>query len=268
MDIINVSCTHNYNQNKMSNIFKSNSRFSALVEDKKVSDKKVSDKKVSKENEKEKETAKVENKEERFNAFKSDKPFERRGSQFRPYDERERERHRLEREAEIKAQKEFEEREKERLKQESLSTNNFPELTIANKKENNVDKKLNFLDTLKKEEEVKKNDEDPDLVDLKPGWLLMKKDRETGNTVMKYGPGTTFYKQPKKTEHEIGLDILNALIELHERRTNEYIDLYGYETWEKMFKFPDWREREAYLEEMEELENMSDEDEDEDENEV
>ena len=247
MVIINVSCKNNYNQNKM-NIFKSNSRFSALVEDKQVF--------------KEKETIKVENKGERLNAFKSDKPFDRRASQFRPYDERERERRRSEREADIKAQKEFEEREKERLKQESLSIDNFPVLSYLNKQETNKEKQTNYLDKLKKEEEIKIDNKEPDLVDLKPGWLLLKKEPQTGNTVMKYGPGTTLYEQHTKTDHEKGLDILNALVKLHERRTNEYIDLYGYEIWEKMFMFPDWMEREIYLEYMEELANMSDEDED------
>lgn len=259
MDIINISCINKYNQTIMSNVFKSNSRFSALVEEKPFIKKTLN-------KEKENEPTKVENKEERFNLFKSERIFEKRESKFRPYHERQRETYRLEREAEIKAQKELEEKEKERLEAEALNINNFPDLTIANKKENNVDNQLNFLDTLKKEEEVKKIVvQDPDLVNLNPGWLLIKKDKQSGNIVMKYGPGTTFYKQPKKTVHELGLDILNGLVNLHERRTNEHIELNGYEMWEKMFKSPDWSEREAYLEDMEELANMSDEDYDDDE---
>ena len=51
------------------------------------------------------------------------------------------------------------------------------------------------------------------------------------------------------------------------KRTQEYIENYGYDEWERMFKFPDWREREAYLEEMEEMENQTDESEYEDEDE-
>jgi len=259
MDIISISCINKYNQTTMSNIFKSNSRFSALVEEKPV---------IKKMPNKEKEPTKVETKEEHFNSFKSDGPFEKRESKFRSYDERHREKYRLERESKLKVQKELEEKEKERLEIEALNINNFHDLIIANTKEHNVNNQLNFIDTLKKEEKVKKTVvQDPDLVDLNPGWLLIKKDKQTGNTVMKYGSGTIFYKQPKKTDHEIGLDILNELVDLHERRTNEHIELNGYETWEKMFKFPDWREYETYLEEMEELANMSDEDEDEDEDE-
>ena len=244
----------------MSNIFKSNSRFSALVEENPVIKKTL-----NKEKQKQKEPTKVENKEEHFNSFKSDKPFEKRENKFRFYDERQREQYRLERETQVKAQKELEEKEKERLKQESLNINNFPELIITNKKENNKENQMNFLDTLKKEEKVTKHVvQDLDLVNLKPGWLIIKKDKQTGNTVMKYGPETRFYKKPKKTEHEIGLDIVNALVELHEKKTNEYIELYGYEKWEEMFKFHDWREREAYLEAMEEVENISDDDEEDD----
>jgi hypothetical protein len=58
----------------------------------------------------------------------------------------------------------------------------------------------------------------------------------------------------EEDEEEISINVLNALVELHERRTQEYIEFNGYDTWEKMFKFPGWREREA------ELEDDSDED--------
>ena len=51
---------------------------------------------------------------------------------------------------------------------------------------------------------------------------------------------------------------MNKLVNLHEKRTKEYIELYGYDTWEKMFKFPNWEEEENYFDD--------DEDEDEDVN--
>ena len=66
------------------------------------------------------------------------------------------------------------------------------------------------------------------------------------------------YKPQQKTECEIGLDTLNALAKLHEKKTNEYIELYGYDEWESTFKFPAWREREAYLEVMEEPQDETD----------
>jgi len=91
-------------------------------------------------------------------------------------------------------------------------------------------------------------------VNLKSGWTLLKRDPITGRTIIKSHPGEPELVEPEKNEQKIGRDILKALVNLHEKRTNEYIDTYGYHVWEKMFKRPRWRE--------EELENMSDSDED------
>jgi hypothetical protein len=71
--------------------------------------------------------------------------------------------------------------------------------------------------------------------------------------------------EKEKTEKEIAIDVLNVLVDIHEKRTREYIEKYGYDEWEGMFKFPDWREREAYLEQMENETNDSEYDEYEDE---
>lgn len=244
----------------MSNIFKKNSRFSALVED-------ISEQKNNKEQKRTTE-ANVENKEERFNSFKLERPL-RTESNFRGFNEKGRERYRLEREAEMKAYKELVEREKERIKQESLKIENFPNLVASSKKENNEDKtKISYMEKLKKEEKEEKeikNNIDKDLENLKPGWVLLKSDNLTKRTIIKQYHETNIVEEKENSEKEIALNILNALVKLHERRTEEYIENYGYEEWEKMFKFSDWREREAYLEEMEEMENESYESEYEDE---
>lgn len=247
----------------MSNIFKSNSRFSALVHD--IPQQKNEYKK-DKQPKKELESS-VENKEEKFNSFKSERPL--RESSFRPFDDRQREHYRLQREAEIKAKKELEEREKERIKEESLKFENFPDLIMSAPKNASLEKsKINYIETLKKEEIVEKYI-DPDLEKLKPGWILLKTDPITRRTITKNHPETSIEeKAVEKSENEIAIDVLNALVELHQKRTDDYIENYGYEEWEQMFKFPDWREREVYLEGMEEMENVSEsEDEDEDEEE-
>ena len=51
-------------------------------------------------------------------------------------------------------------------------------------------------------------------------------------------------------------------MKLHEKRTNDYINEYGYDTWEKMFKRPNWREEE--LEDLSDSESEDDDDEDSD----
>lgn len=226
----------------MSHIFKPNSRFSSLLEDNKDFKKQ----KEKKSNEKDK---------EQFNSIKSS---ERKESRFK------------EKEVGINRQNNFEkkENEKKKINLEPLNMDDFPELVSSVKKNDNKEQTITYMDALKKEEEIKNIIDDPDLVNLEPGWLLIKKDRQTGNTIMKYGPGTVFYEeqQPKKTENELLLDAVDTLIELHEQRTNEYIELNGYDVWEKMFKYPNWQEREAYLyEEEEESEDSFDEDDEYDE---
>jgi hypothetical protein len=201
----------------MSNIFKSNSRFSVLVDD------------IPPQNNNFKKDK--EEKNERFNSFKSE-----RESPFINY-------------------REQEQREKERIKQESLKIENFPDLLVVSNKKEFMEhiKKVSYIEKLQKEDDIKKYI-DTDLENLKPGWVLLKSDPLTRRTIIKHHPEINIKekKQKKeKTEKEIAMDVLNVLVDIHEKRTREYIDNFGYDEWEGMFKFPDWREREAYLEQME-----------------
>ena len=231
----------------MSNIFKSNSRFSSLIDD------------ISKQKNSSKNDEKVKS-EYHSNSFKTENPpiSETRHNGFRDRDgfrDRGRERYRLQIEEEIKAKKEFEERENERIKLESLKIENFPDLVSISKKEENKDNMtMNYMEKLNKEE-IKNND----LEILKPGWVLLKRDVVTGRTITISHPKTNVEENNEEN------NVVNLLVKLHEKRTNEYIDNYGYDEWERMFKFPDWRERETYLEEMEEFEEIEEfEDEDND----
>jgi len=234
----------------MSNVFKTNSRFAALVDD-------IPAKKDKKDNKKPINETKNEEKEEKFNSFKSDNnSFKDNGFRERRYnrynDEYEIHRFRREREAEEKARKE----EEETRKQKALTPDNFPDL-VSNKKETTaILQDQNYLEKLKKVDVKDENkDIDPDLKNLKPGWILIKKDKITNKIIMKGNvPVPNTPEILEEDEEEISINVLNALVELHERRTQEYIEINGYDTWEKMFKFPDWREREA------ELEDDSDED--------
>lgn len=212
----------------MSNIFKSNSRFSALVDD------------IPPQNNNSKKDK--EEKNERFNSFKSE-----RESPFINYREKE-------------------QREKEKIKQESLKIENFPDLiVVSNKKEFIQDnKKISYIEKLQKEDDIK-NYIDTDLENLKPGWILLKSDPLTRRTIIKHHPEINIIekkeKEKEKTEKELAMDVLNVLVDIHEKRTREYIEKFGYDEWEGMFKFPDWREREAYLEQMENETNDSEYDE-------
>ena len=214
----------------MSNIFKSNSRFSVLVDD------------IPPQNNNSKKDK--EEKNVRFNSFKS------------------------ERESPFINNREQEQREKERIKQESLKIENFPDLlVVSNKKEFMEDiKKVSYIEKLQKEDDIK-NYIDTDLENLKPGWILLKSDPLTRRTIIKHHPEINIIEktEKEKTEKEIAINVLNVLVDIHEKRTREYIEKFGYDEWERMFKFPDWREREAYLEQMENETNDSEYDEYEDE---
>lgn len=220
----------------MSIMLKSNSRFSSLIDD-------IPDKKNKKEN------ISSENRDNKLNSFKSEKINET--SCFRPYDDKQRERHRQERESQIKSQREFQEKEKDRKKMESLSMKNFPDLLGNIKTQDIINEKLeinSYIEKLMKEEVVVEKNIDQDLVNLKPGWILLKNDKITGTTIRKLHPETEYKKEEEKYEKDIDIEIVNTLVELHERRTNEFIELNGYDAWEKMFKFPNWQEEENYSE--------------------
>jgi hypothetical protein len=234
----------------MSNSFKSNSRFASLVED-------IPPLKNEKEQKRDKEE-KIDNS---TNSFVKQNDQERKFSPFRPLDESEKERRRLKRETEIREQKEFQEKEKDRIKRESLTinTNNFPELVADFKEDNIINDSKSYIAKLTQQNSVI-DKIDQDLVDLKPGWVLLKKNSLTGKTVVKKHPEKNVIKEEEVKYSETNVeeeqkydekDIFDSLIELHEKRRQEYIDNYGYEEWERKFKFPNWLEEEAYLERME-----------------
>lgn len=188
--------------------------------------------------------------ERKVNVFKDD------GNVYNNYKENRRNRYPNENErqqiieqyaAEEKARKEFEKQEKERIKMDSLKIENFPELVII-KKENELLQKKSYLEKLNKDDETIDKQVDPDLENLKPGWVLIKKDKANGKNIMKGGVQVNKEVMLFKEKENNKTSILNELAELHERRTQEFIELNGYETWEKMFKFPNWMEKESELE--------------------
>ena len=123
--------------------------------------------------------------------------------------------------------------------QNDLDINNFPDLICkSNNNQHEISTHINFVDKVKttKINDIKKNE----LSDLPPGWILIKKDPITFKTVFLCNE-TTCAKNQKQDQID-----LSPLIKLHEKRTNDYIDLYGYDTWEKMFKSPNWIEEQEY----------------------
>ena len=131
----------------------------------------------------------------------------------------------------------------EQLKREKelkITTETFPELGNKKQNTNKPEKTVNFLDKLKtKKKEAEKIVENIDLdyENLKPGWVLLKRDPKTGEKIEKIKPSI----EPVKRENDFHeIDVLNALVKLHEKRKNEYIQLWGYDEWERMYICPNY----------------------------
>jgi len=158
----------------------------------------------------------------------------------------------------------------------SMNIKNFPELISINEKKSSSDNKMNFANIIKNIEivcDVKKDEEnlneentDEEYKNLKPGWTLLKRDKITGKTIIKHKPTDREIEEEKlrreKTDNEIAYDIAKRLAELYEKRTDEYIELWGYDEWERLFRFPNYdyeyfdKLDEKYAQEMDEAEKL------------
>ena len=193
----------------MSNTFKTNSRFSSLIE----------------ENEKDKKPILLKNENRRQN-----------NDQARRY-----------REIEEKTFKGLGEKEKKTAP--LISINDFPELISINNKKTSSNQ-INFLNLIKKAETKCKEEKIINEIkldkNLKPESILLKKD-----LIPPYR---------KEEIKEVAYEVFKKLEELYEKRTNKYIELWGYDEWERMFMFSNYdynyfnKLDKKYAEEMEEME--------------
>jgi hypothetical protein len=46
-------------------------------------------------------------------------------------------------------------------------------------------------------------------------------------------------KKQKQTQ-DLANNVFYSLVNLHEKRTNDYINMWGYDEWERMFRFPNY----------------------------
>jgi len=206
----------------MNNLFKSNSRFSALADEANNNIKKDNNKKN---NDKQKDN-KVDN------HFKQEKES---NSRFKC------------------AFENVEFKEKERERERERPRNQFqkqivPEVIIKveEKPVINVD---DFAISLTKSNKAIKEDKKPTLSFAEKAA----RNCNIGETIKftapekpKPKPLTDEEMQNKIKEQQMAYDVLNGLCDLYERRTAMYIERYGYDAWERTFKFAGWEEEEAY----------------------
>ena len=142
---------------------------------------------------------------------------------------------------------------KEQAAKLELSEDNFPTLAAvapSTAAQANYGSFSQCVKTVIKTESPELPAVDPDLLNLEPGWLLLKHDRKTHTTLWK--SNEIFNSEPiEKTPDELAWDALDELIALHEKRTNDFIDTWGYEEWDRTFRFPNYDYE--YFEKLDEL---------------
>jgi len=139
--------------------------------------------------------------------------------------------------------KELEKIKKEKEREEALKETNFPDLiqfkpktevkTETNQKSNQQQKPepiINFL------EKVKNNitkDERPEAKNIiKPGWVCMEKATNSNQIIYTYGQQTYFPREKQS------IDVLNALVKLHEKQVIQYDSLWGEGAYNEQYKSP------------------------------
>ena len=199
----------------MNNIFKDNSRFVSLVEAKPVKINKVLDN--------------DDRIEKLGNSFKNSNQNKEYSSFNKSY--REKMMEKIEKEEIIRKVEEEKKIAEER--RVALAKESFPEL--VNSKSTVVENTINFLEKLKKSVKIDKEVKDV----VKPGWTELTLDKNSNNTIM--------VSNIKKEEHvyvktaeDLAYDVIEHLVYLHEKRTQEYIDNWGEDEWTNMFTFPNY----------------------------
>ena len=130
----------------------------------------------------------------------------------------------------------------------------FPELSKPVKTNLNNVKSKSFASLLEKEEikeEIKKDEEEE--IKIPPGWSYYKYtkikngmcgDKFSKMTIQIQKPFTEKKHEIKKPTPKIELneeeEIIEALSILHEKRTNEYKELWGEDEWERTFVSPNY----------------------------
>jgi hypothetical protein len=163
----------------------------------------------------------------------------------------------------IKAQEE-----RKRLEEEetriALSIENFPSLCSV---KHVLDNKMSFISKIGDknviEEKVDYKKEEK-IISIGTGWTEIKLNKETNKISMKLNVKKNI-DEPEQLD--LNYKVFNHLVYLHEKRTNEYIEKWGYDEWVHTFKFQNYdyhyfdKLDEMYEETLEDYEDNSEEEE-------
>jgi hypothetical protein len=131
-----------------------------------------------------------------------------------------------------------------------LNVSNFPELSSyvnINDNINDIEQSTctTFLDKLKFQEEKNDKPQIDDTIlsekyyrDLEPGWTYILSDIKTREKIIRYKP--SYDNVFEHNEQAINNKVLNGLVNLHNKKTQEYIEKWGYDEWEHMHRFTNY----------------------------
>ena len=111
-----------------------------------------------------------------------------------------------------------------------LSDSNFPELCTTSVAKKGQQNGVTFLEKLNSTQtDANAKDE----IYIEPGCVVISLDAKTRRPIFVYGESTL--NNETEDTYVDPYDVLDSLVALHERRTNDYIDLWGYDEYEKEF---------------------------------
>jgi hypothetical protein len=147
-----------------------------------------------------------------------------------------------------------------------LSIDNFPELQLSNNKVETLKKPCSFAEKLKQKEKEKENVETNEKSLEKPfisfseklkqvdvvletkvneipyGWAVIKRDKITNKSTIEYNK--EYENDLKKAENlekkQWPVKVLGALVDLYERERDTYINKWGYDAYEEKYLDPDY----------------------------
>lgn len=134
---------------------------------------------------------------------------------------------------------------KEIIIAKALDIENFPELVSVEKKVTSV-QSYTFLEKTKPKQIVVVENTKEEKIPY--GWVKITRDLITNRMVLKYNANYETVEKKKKDEKEerkriyeenkekmYSYEVINSLNDLHLKRTQEYIDNWGYDEYEKVF---------------------------------
>jgi hypothetical protein len=218
------------------------------------------------------------NKEERNNLkeegnhFKND--YSKKSNDNYNYNNKYENKEKREKREEYEKKKRQNEKDQENMK--NLTKDNFPELINEYGKDNQESSQ--HVEEIKKDQPIsyinkvtQVSIKEEKIETVQPGWVEIKLDPKTPRKIIyNYGKNvngkTDLINKEIETKRKTEYEVLEALVNLHNKRTQEYIDMWGYETWEKLYRYQNYdydyfdRLDEEY-EEYEEYEEQLEEDE-------